>query len=566
MAVVGRVFLGAACFVGACAAYVSPNLVLLVLDDIGWGDVGFHGGDFPTPNIDRSVRDGVELGRMYAMPECSPTRAAVMTGRYSFTTGMQHWTTLAPGSTAHVPSDTPMISENIKAYGYSTHAIGKWHLGASKWAHTPVGRGFDSYLGHLQGKTDYYNRTFQSCSAGLCFFKDNCEEFDGKTCVSPMVSPYGPNAAGLDWWRDETASLERFGHYTVDDYMNEFRRVVRAKAVTQKPFFVYFAQQLLHVPIEVPPEPQYLEACRGVVGGYAQNNRTKLCAMAARLDTTFAEIETTLRNAGEWDNTLLWVFSDNGGMTAFDDHYPASASCNWPLRGGKTTLYEGGVRVLSFVYGGWQGLPAAARGSVRTELTHAVDIHPTLLHLASGARSGSRSFNGEDVWGTITGTAPTNRTELALNVAINRDLSVGISNPFAHNARAANFTAVIMWPWKIIVGEAYVNPRPELNPRGGWFKRDGYTYEPAPSEPRTGAQLFDLNADPNERHNVANEHPVVVARLMERVAYWTSGTAGYRAPQVNIPVPSANPRLHNWTWAPFEGESASWRHTRVFYA
>ncbi|CAE8600890.1 unnamed protein product, partial [Polarella glacialis] len=112
----------------------SPNVVLLVLDDIGWADVGYHGGNFPTPNIDKLAKTGVELDRMYVMPQCSPTRAAIMTGRYSFRTGLQHFETLLPGATGGIPSGTPTIADTFKSAGYATHMVGKWHIGYSKWS------------------------------------------------------------------------------------------------------------------------------------------------------------------------------------------------------------------------------------------------------------------------------------------------------------------------------------------------------------------------------------------------------------------------------------------------
>lgn len=104
---------------------MKPNIILLVLDDIGYADVGFHGSNFPTPNIDRIVkREGVEMKRFYVMPQCSPTRSAIMTGRFAFHTGMQHWTTLTPGGTAGIEEFTT-IANVMKNAGYSTHAIGK---------------------------------------------------------------------------------------------------------------------------------------------------------------------------------------------------------------------------------------------------------------------------------------------------------------------------------------------------------------------------------------------------------------------------------------------------------
>jgi len=280
----------------------KPNIVLLVLDDIGYADVGFHGSDFVTPNIDGLAKSGVELDRMYVMPQCSPTRAAIMTGRHSWKTGMQHFTTILPGSPAALPSTVQTLAESMKSAGYSTHAIGKWHLGNAKWENTPLGRGFDTYLGYLQGQTDYYNRSILSCGKFACLFPFNCASgFKLKnppTCDHPDASPYGPDANGYDFWRNKGIALDHHGKYTVDDYEAEFQSIVGNRGT--EPFFVYYAEQLLHIPIEAPPEPKYLERCvaDGVVGGYAGTNRTILCSMAARMDDAVGNLVSTLKQAG----------------------------------------------------------------------------------------------------------------------------------------------------------------------------------------------------------------------------------------------------------------------------
>ena len=139
--------------VAAAADAKQPHLVLMVLDDLGWSDVGFHGSgtNFRTPQLDSLAADGVILDKFYVQQVCSPTRSALMTGRYPFKTGLQHTTTLVPGTSAAIPKDTSTIAEVLKGAGYATHAIGKWHLGLKSWGDTPLGRGFDSWAGYLNG-------------------------------------------------------------------------------------------------------------------------------------------------------------------------------------------------------------------------------------------------------------------------------------------------------------------------------------------------------------------------------------------------------------------------------
>jgi hypothetical protein len=156
------------------------------------------------------------------------------------------------------------------------------------------------------------------------------------------------------------------------------------------------------------------------------------------------------------------VVSDNGGMTNWDDDFPASASSNWPLRGGKTTVHEGGVRVVSFLFGG--AVPVEARGTKRSGLMHVTDVMPTLIQLANGGAPSLSSpsatppvYDGMNVWSSLITGSPT-RDSLPLSIAVNRDLSLtGPSlNPFEPHGHDLNYTAAISWPYKVIVGESYI--------------------------------------------------------------------------------------------------------------
>ena len=192
----------------------KPHLVMMAIDDLGWTDVGFHGGNFPTPNIDALAKDGVKLDKYYVQQVCSPTRSALMTARYPFRTGLQHVTTLAPGTEAKIPSDTATIAEVLKSVGYSTHAIGKWHLGYAGWENTPLGRGFDSYAGYLQGGEDYYTHEVRG---------------------------------GFDLWRNKTAAWDVQGNHSTPFFMDEAKRVLDSHNPAT-PMFMYFAHQEVHAP------------------------------------------------------------------------------------------------------------------------------------------------------------------------------------------------------------------------------------------------------------------------------------------------------------------------------
>eukprot|EP00966_Prymnesium_polylepis_P183299 4247991-Prymnesium_polylepis.1 len=375
-----------------------PHLIMMVIDDLGWTDVGYNGGHFPTPNIDSLTRDGVILDKYYVQPVCSPTRAALTTARYPFRTGLQHSTTLVPGSTAKIPSDTATIAEVVKHAGYATHAIGKWHLGYSGWEDTPLGRGFESYVGYLQGGEDYYTH-----------------ELGVKLHNNRTFS-------GMDLWRNKTAMWDAYGTHNTKTFMDEAKRVLDNHDAST-PLFMYFAHQEIHAPLEQPPEGSASRrACAGFnvtspIGPDATADRHTLCTMVSNVDSAIGSFVQMLKAKGMWENTVLWLTTDNGGMTygvKADSAQPVaiSSSSNWPLRGGKATLFEGGVRGISFVAGGF--LPDAARGTTRSELMQHVDIPTTMAKLA-GAEWTRGTPDGLDVWDTIVSGAPSKRTEVPIN-------------------------------------------------------------------------------------------------------------------------------------------------------
>jgi arylsulfatase A-like enzyme len=192
----------------------------------------------------------------------------------------------------------------------------------------------------------------------------------------------GVEGDGYDFWNNDVPAYDQFGKYTVDAYESRFEEIV-ANHDKSKPLFVYYAEQQVHIPLELPPDPKHVEKCiaNNVKGGNSIINRTVLCAMASRLDESVGNMLTSLENHALWENTIFWGFSDNGGMAMFqDDGFPASASSNWPLRGCKTSLFEGGVRSVSFVAGGF--IPTTARGQTRSQLLHVADILPTLASAA----------------------------------------------------------------------------------------------------------------------------------------------------------------------------------------
>lgn len=253
-----------------------------------------------------------------------------------------------------------------------------------------------------------------------------------------------------------------------------------------------------------------------------------------------------------WEDTLLFTLTDNGGMTYWAEQWPASASSNFPLRGGKTTLFEGGVRAVAFVNGG--ALPAAARGTQRAQLLHAVDILPTLAGFAGVPLLGSGApLDGLDAWAVIAEGAPINRTELPLNIGVN---PLGSLPRFAPIKRGGglNYSALISWPWKVFVGEPYIEIAVhDDRRRDGWWAVQGYEYTAPADGKNLPLRLYNLEQDEREQFNLASrpEHQSLLESLVSRVKFYASKESGWVPPQSNVPQLLANPRFHKWTWAPF---------------
>jgi len=510
----------------------SPHIVMMVVDDVGWADVGYHGSDFPTPVIDRlATSEGVRLENYYVQQVCSPTRSALMTGRYPFRTGMQHPTTLLPGTTAALPLDVPTVAEVLKAIGYSTHAIGKWHLGYARWANTPTGRGFDTYLGYLQGAVDYYNKTV------------GAETIAGKIKLDSIT--------GFDFWQNQRPMWEEAssaaGHrYEVDVYEEEVQRIFDNHDPSQK-MFLYYAIQNIHEPLQYPPEEKYSNNCEHVAHtGIMGHDRHTLCAMMSRVDTAIGQLETALREKGMWDNTVIWLTSDNGGMLPQGAHagVAGSASSNYPLRSGKASLFQGGVRVPSFITGGY--LPQSAHNTSFTGLLQHVDIPTTLVALAGATVSGNDGF---DVWDVVVSGAASPRQEVPLNVDFSNLCKVLGSVLGSCCGGSGTLNGLIQGKWKLVSGWSGFYD--------GYSSNDPYTITPA-DPAQTFATVdghkvwfFDLEADPEERNNIAEANLGTVRAMLQRLDELGQNSTGYVAPQPNIPHVRSIPGLHNGTWAPF---------------
>lgn len=391
-----------------------PHVVYLLADDLGWKDVGWHGGTIRTPNLDALAAGGVRLEQFYVQPVCSPTRAALLTGRYPMRMGLQVHV-IRPWADYGMPVRERTLPQALKVAGYRTAIVGKWHLGHPTKGHLPTSRGFDHQYGHYVGALDYFTH-----------------ERDG----------------GLDWHRNEETLREE--GYTTTLIGNEAVRLIRAHDPAD-PLFLYVPFNAPHTPLQAPEK--YLRKYASV----KDKNRRAFSAMVDCLDEQVGRIVGALEEKGMRGRTLILFSSDNGGPVR-------QGADNGPLRAGKGTLYEGGVRVPAFA--NWPGVldPGEMKG-----MMHVVDWYPTLLGLAGVSTKQPLPLDGVDQWKAISAGAPSARREILHNV-----------NPGAG--------AVRMGDWKLV-------------------RRFG----------TDRSELFNLGEDPGEKNDLSSANPAKLKELTARL-------------------------------------------------
>jgi arylsulfatase A-like enzyme len=360
----------------ASAVEKQPNIVHIVADDLGWKDVGFNGAtDIKTPNIDALAAGGAKFTQFYVQPMCTPTRAALMTGRYPFRYGLQ--TIVIPGP-ANYGLDTSeyLMPQCLKDAGYTTAIIGKWHLGHADTKYWPKQRGFDYQYGPMIGELDYYTHS---------------------------------DAGVLDWFRNNKPVHEK-GYTT---------QLIGADAVKyideqspDKPFYLCLTFNAPHTPYQAPKE--YVDRYPNI----EDPTRRTYAGMVACLDDEIGRVVAALDKKGLRDNTLIIFNSDNGGTKnamfagQMADLSKTKIPCdNGPYRDGKGSLFEGGCRVAACA--NW---PGHIKAETVDGMIHAVDIYPTLAALAGASTAKCKPLDGINVWDTIAEGKPSPRTEVVYNV------------------------------------------------------------------------------------------------------------------------------------------------------
>lgn len=433
----------------------KPNVIVILADDLGYGDLSCFGAvDIATPNIDRMATEGAKFSSFYVSAVCSPTRAALMTGSHSTRVGIGG--VMFPRNNHGLNPDEITLPEILKGRGYATAIIGKWHLG-NQDMFQPLNHGFDYWYGTPSSNSQFYYPAIKEYADDCVFREGYTREgiLKRETAACPLVR----DNVVIEVPADQTQFTQRYTRETI-------RFITENK---DKPFFVYLAHNMPHIP---------LHASENFVGG---SNRGIYGDTIQELDWSTGEILRSLKKLGLEKNTLVIFTSDNGPNTG-------KGGSAGPLKGGKGSTLEGGVRV-PFV-ARWPGTIRA--GAESDEAITGMDLLPTLAKLAGAQVPDDRVIDGKDIWPLLAGEADAKSPHEAI-----------------YYLRGRGVPAIRVDDWKYRIA----NDKP---PKANKSKR-----QPASdSRPKkiNVETLYNLKDDIGEQNNLFAEHPEIVARLKERIA------------------------------------------------
>jgi arylsulfatase A-like enzyme len=486
----------------------APNLILMMVDDMGFSDIGCYGGEIDTPNIDRMAANGLRFSQFYNNAKCTTTRASVLSGMYP------------RGKGDRIPDTIPTLAEVLRGCGYQTAMSGKWHLG-SKAPDRPIDRGFDEYYGLMDGCCNFFDPSQRD------------PDFKGG-----RLRAFGHNDRLIHTFPD--------GYYTTDAFTEHSIETIRRFAKEKRPFFLHLSYTAPHYPLHAFPED--IAKYRGMYrdGWFALREiryrrlaqlglferlpelsgtdskaydwRTAdqdwedlrmatYAAMLDRVDQNVGRLLQTLDELSIAENTLILFLSDNGGCTeepggrdpsqppGIQSSYTAVGPAwgwaqNTPFRRYKSWVHEGGISTPMIAY-----FPGAIQpATVTSQIGHVIDILPTLLELAGGEYP--VEFNGRPAL-PIEG-----KSLVPIFQGRSRESPEFLCWEWGGNS------AIRRGPWKLVFDK--------LNSTNQW-------------------ELYHIESDRTERNDLASRHPELVLELAAEYGVWAKST-GRRVPQANLPV------------------------------
>ncbi len=419
------------------SAAAQPNVVILLADDLGWNAVGYHSQWMETPHIDSLARQGIELDRFYVAPMCTPTRAGLLTGRYPIRFGLAR-SVIPPYRNFGLPVEERSLADALGQAGYASRGIfGKWHLGHHQAKWHPLARGFTHFEGAYNGAIDYFALTR-----------------DGQRDWHVGYEPSGQQGYATDLIADGACDF------------------IRQAAAVDAAYFCYVSFNAPHSPLQAKPQ----DIAR-FAKGRKPSREDILKAMVWSMDQGIGRILKTIEESGEADNTQVWFMSDNGGAREFKAN-------NQPLRGGKLTTFEGGIRVPACVR--WPAQWPGGR-KLQNRLGY-IDVMPTILASAEvepdAGQVPGRELDGVNLGGLLAGT----------------DEQLPPRDWYSYHGQSgldAETMAIHTAQWKLIV------TGPDI--RAGQIT------------PEHQLWLYSLPEDLLEKRSRAAEHPQVVQELFDKL-------------------------------------------------
>jgi len=431
-----------------------PNFVVIMADDMGYGDAGCYGGTaFSTPAIDRLAVEGLRFTDFHSSGAvCSPTRAGLLTGRYQQRAGVPGVIYADPQRGRRedgLQHHEVTFAELLHDAGYATGMFGKWHLGYQP-RYNPTHQGFDRYVGYVSGNVDFQTHIDQ--------------------------------AGFHDWWHQAELTREKgYSTHLITRHAVDF---IRERA--GEPFCVYIAHEAPHYPYQGPDDPPVRKEGDGNShwnDREPEHAERAYAEMMTEMDRGVGEVLDTLEAAGVADETLVLFFSDNGAT--------GPGSCG-DLYGAKGSLWEGGHRVPGLAR--WTG--RIRPDTVTDQLACTIDIMPTLLDLAEIAAPADRPLDGTTLVPVLLDGKPLPERQLFWQSGKSVCMRDG--------------------KWKLILGGGRGRKSSPKTPRLNWDR---------PDDGRHTAALFDMSSDPQERHNLLDQHPVRVGEMKAAISRWQEDVA-----------------------------------------
>ncbi|XP_067949759.1 arylsulfatase B-like [Watersipora subatra] len=462
-------------------------------DDMGWNDVGFHNPKVKTPNIDALRAKGIELTQSYVQPVCSATRSAFLTGRYPSNNGLQLLVILQEAQSC-LPVEHKTLYEYMKDEGYVTKQVGKWHLGYCDTTCLPESRGVDQFRGVRTGAVDYYNWTEEGV-------------------LQRMV--------------DGSPSAENIGtHLAIQDAI-DVRELILDHEDNESPLFMWITPTAPHDPLQNTPEMfathDFLDA-----NVLETRLRRRYLGLVSALDNIVGETMKALKDADLDDNTIIVFSSDNGGAgtsaTFGGLEYYAN---NYPLRNGKNSYTDGGVRTPTIYYD--PRLSSTTQGTSRDFLIHVSDWLPTFVELGKLNPNRITLFGGIDGKSQVSNLQSTYNNPVTRKYLVRSEMLVALSDATGdinNPSDCATEDAAYRWrDWKLIYGDQYYLrdpatvasewPKPEESPELPEITGDDC--HRTVGGQRVVRCLFNLANDPSEQHNLFDDNPSIVYLILGKI-------------------------------------------------